>query len=141
MILLSSNYDTKHIEKIITNIVQSSKSSRDIKRVLIVLHDQFDKKRYFKSVLDMEIYYMNDLVSTLDKSLQNNNKSDFINIEQFYITDIQIFCFIDIQILNQFNDYNILTILEEKFKKLYTLNENIKILLHIRFIKFLCKRI
>ena len=40
----------------------------------------------------MDIYYMNDLVSTLDKSLQNNNKkSDFINIEQFYTTDIQIF--------------------------------------------------
>ena len=127
MILLSSNYDTKHIEIIITNIVQSSKSSRDIKRVLIVLHDQFDEKRYFKSVPDMDIYYMNDLVSTLDKSLQNNNKSDFINIEQFYTTDIQIFCFIDIQILNQFNNYNILKILEEKFKKLYTLNENIKI--------------
>jgi len=128
MILLSSNYDTKHIEIIITNIVQSSKSSRDIKRVLIVLHDQFDKKRYFKSVPDMDIYYMNDLVSTLDKSLQNNNKkSDFINIEQFYTTDIQIFCFIDIQILRQFNNYNILKILEEKFKKLYTLNENIKI--------------
>ena len=127
MILLSSNYDTKHIEKIITNIVQSSKSSGDIKRVLIVLHDQFDEKRYFKSVPDMDIYYMNDLVSTLDKSLQNNNKSDFINIEQFYTTDIQIFCFIDIQILNQFNNYNILKILEEKFKKLYTLNENIKI--------------
>ena len=127
MILLSSNYDTKHIEKIITNIVQSSKSSGDIKRVLIVLHDQFDEKRYFKSVPDMDIYYMSDLVSTLDKSLQNNNKSDFINIEQFYTTDIQIFCFIDIQILNQFNNYNILKILEEKFKKLYTLNENIKI--------------
>lgn len=127
MILLSSNYDTKHIEKIITNIVQSSKSSGDIKRVLIVLHDQFDEKRYFKSVPDMDIYYMNDLVSTLDKSLQNNNKSDFINIEQFYTTDIQIFCFIDIQILNQFNNYNILKILEEKFQKLYTLNENIKI--------------
>ena len=127
MILLSSNYDTKHIEKIITNIVQSSKSSGDIKRVLIVLHDQFDEKRYFKSVPDMDIYYMSDLVSTLDKSLQNNNKSDFINIEQFYTTDIQIFCFIDIQILNQFNNYNILKILEEKFKKLYNLNENIKI--------------
>ena len=128
MILLSSNYDTKHIEKIITNIVQSSKSSRDIKRVLIVLHDQFDEKRYFKSVPDMDIYYMNDLVSTLDKSLQNNNKkSDLINIEQFYTTDIQIFCFIDIQILHQFNNYNILKILEEKFKKLYILNGNIKI--------------
>ena len=128
MILLSSNYDTKHIEKIITNLVQSSKSSRDIKRVLIVLHDQFDKKRYFKSVPDMDIYYMNDLVSTLDKSLQNNNKKcDFINIEQFYTTDIQFFCFIDIQILNQFNNYNILKIVEEKFKKLYALNENIKI--------------
>ena len=71
---------------------------------------------------------MNDLVSTLDKSLQNNNKkSDFINIEQFYTTDIQIFCFIDIQILRQFNNYNILKILEEKFKKLYILNGNIKI--------------
>jgi hypothetical protein len=128
MILLSSNYDTKHIEKIITNLVQSSKSSRDIKRVLIVLHDRFDKKRYFKSVPDMDIYYMHDLVSTLDKSLQNNNKkSDFINIEQFYTTDIQFFCFIDIQILNQFNNYNILKIVEEKFKKLYALNENIKI--------------
>jgi len=129
MILLSSNYDTKHIEKIITNLVQSSKSSRDIKRVLIVLHDQFDKKRYFKSVPDMDIYYLNDLVSTLDKSLENNNnkKSDFINIEQFYTIDIQIFCFIDIQILNHFNNYKILKILEEKFKKLYTLNENIKI--------------
>ena len=132
MILLSSNYDSKHIERIISNLVQSSKSSRDIKRVVIVLHDQFDKKRYFKSVPDMDIYYMNDLVSTLDKSLQNNNnnKSDFIDIEQFYTldtTDIQIFCFIDIQILNQFNNYNILKILEEKFKKLYTLNENIKI--------------
>jgi hypothetical protein len=128
MILLSSNYDDKHIEKIITNLVQSSKSSRDIKRVLIVLHDQFDKKRYFESVPDMDIYYMNDLVSTLDKSLQNNNKkSDFIDIEQFYTTDIQIFCFIDIQILNQFDNYNILKLLEEEFKKLYTLNENIKI--------------
>ena len=48
MILLSSNYDTKHVEIIITNIVQSSKSSRDIKRVLIVLHDQFDKKKIFQ---------------------------------------------------------------------------------------------
>ena len=129
MILLSSNYDSKHIEKIITNLVQSSKSRRDIKRVLIVLHDQFDKKRYFKSVPDMDIYYMNDLVSTLDESLENNNnkKSGFLNIEQFYTIDIQIFCFIDIQILNQFNNYKILKILEEKFKKLYTLNENIKI--------------
>ena len=122
MILLSNNYD-KNIEKIITNFVRISKSIRDIKRVVIVLHEQFDEKRYFKSVPDMDIYYMNDLVSTLDKSLQNNNnKSDVINIEQFYTTDIQIFCFIDIQILNQFNNYNILKILEGKLK-LHTLNE------------------
>ena len=64
MILLSSNDDTKHIEKIITNLVQSSKSSGDIKRVVIVLHDQFDEKRYFKSVPDMDIYYMNDIFSS-----------------------------------------------------------------------------
>jgi hypothetical protein len=130
MILLSSDYDTKHIEKIVTNLLQSSKSSRDIKRVLIVLHDQFNKKRYFKSVPDMDIYYMNDLVPTLDKSLQknnHNNKNDFLNIEQFYTTDIQIFCFIDIQILSQFDKYNILKLLEEKFKELYTMYENIKI--------------
>ena len=35
--------------------------------------------------------------------------------------------FIDIQILSQFDNYNILKLLEEKFKKLYTLNDNIKI--------------
>ena len=54
----------KHIEKIITNLVRISKSIRDIKRVVIVLHDQFDEKRYFGSVPDIDIYYMNDIFSS-----------------------------------------------------------------------------
>ena len=133
MILLSSNYDTKHIEKIITDIVQSSKSIRDIKRVVIVLHDQFDEKRYFRSVPDMDIYYMNDIFSSSSSSssfeefFKHNNKIDPINFEQFNNTKIQVFCFIDIQILRQFNNYKILKILEDKFEQLYNRNETIQI--------------
>jgi hypothetical protein len=128
MILLSSN-DDKHIEKIITNLVQISKSIKDIKRVVIVLHDQFDEKRYFRSVPDIDIYYMNDIFSS-SSSFENffkNNNIDLINFEQFNNTNIQVFCFIDIQILRQFNNYKILKILEDKFEQLYNLNETIQI--------------
>ena len=128
MILLSNN-DDKHIQKIITNLVQISKNIRNIKRVVIVLHDQFDEKRYFRSVSDIDIYYVNDIVSSyssIDKffKLDNNN---LINFEQFDNSNIQIFCFIDIQILNHLNNYKILKILEEKFEKLYNINELIQI--------------
>ena len=133
MILLSSN-DDKHIEKIITNLVQISKSIRDIKRVVVVLHDQFDEKRYFRSVPDIDIYYMNDIFSSSSSSsssveefFKHNNKNDLINFEQFNNTNIQVFCFIDIQILRQFNNYKILKILEDKFEQLYNLNEIIQI--------------
>lgn len=130
MILLSSN-DGKYIEKIITNLVQISKSIRDIKRVVIVLHDQFDEKRYFRSVPDIDIYYMNDIFSSSSSSVEeffkHNNKIDLINFEQFNNTNIQVFCFIDIQILRQFNNYKILKILEDKFEQLYNLNEIIQI--------------
>ena len=130
MILLSSN-DDKHTEKIITNLVQISKSIRDIKRVVIVLHDQFDEKRYFRSVPDIDIYYMNDIFSSSSSSFEeffkHNNKIDPINFEQFNNTNIQVFCFIDIQILRQFNSYKILKILEDKFEQLYNLNETIQI--------------
>ena len=129
MILLSSN-DDKHIEKIITNLVQISKSTRDIKRVVIALHDQFDEKRYFRSVPDIDIYYMNDIFSSsssFEEFLKHNNKIDPINFEQFNNTNIQVFCFIDIQILHQFNNYKILKILEDKFEQLYNLNETIQI--------------
>ena len=130
MILLSSNYD-KYTEKIITNLVRISKSIRDIKRVVIVLHDQFDEKRYFRSVPDIDIYYMNDIFSSSSSSFEeffkHNNKIDPINFEQFNNTNIQVFCFIDIQILRQFNNYKILKILEDKFEQLYNLNETIQI--------------
>ena len=134
MILLSNN-DDKHIKKIITNLDQISKNTRNIKRVVIVLHDQFDEKRYFRSVSDIDIYYVNDIVSSyssstdkffkLDENYENN--INLINFEQFDNSNIQIFCFIDIQILNQLNNYKILKILEEKFEKLYNLNELIQI--------------
>jgi hypothetical protein len=136
MILLSNN-DDKHIQKIITNLVQISKNIRNIKRVVIVLHDQFDEKRYFRSVSDIDIYYVNDIISSyssstdkffkLDDNYNNNNNINLINFEQFDNSNIQIFCFIDIQILNQLNNYKILKILEEKFKKLYNLNELVQI--------------
>lgn len=129
MILLSSN-DDKHIEKIITNLVQISKNIRDIKRVVLVLHDQFDEKRYFRSVQDIDIYYMNDIFSSsssFEEFFKHNNKTDPINFEQFNNTNIQVFCFIDIQILRQFNNYKILKILEDKFEQLYNLNEIIQI--------------
>ena len=131
MILLSTS-DDKHIEKIITNLVQISKSIRDIKRVVIVLHDQFDEKRYFRSVPDIDIYYMNDIFSSSSPSsfeefFKHNNKIDLINFEQFNNTNIHVFCFIDIQILRQFNNYKILKILEDKFEQLYNLNETIQI--------------
>ena len=131
MILLSTS-DDKHIEKIITNLVQISKSIRDIKRVVIVLHDQFDEKRYFRSVPDIDIYYMNDIFSSSSPSsfeefFKHNNKIDLINFEQFNNTNIQVFCFIDIQILRQFNNYKILKILEDKFEQLYNRNETIQI--------------
>jgi hypothetical protein len=136
MILLSNN-DDKYIKKIITSIVQNSKNTRNIKRIVIVLHDQFDEKRYFRSVSDIDIYYVNDIVSSyssstdkffkLDENYDNNNNINLINIEQFDKSNIQIFCFIDIQILNQLNNYKILKILEEKFEKLYNLNELIQI--------------
>ncbi len=129
MILLSSN-DDKHIKKIITNFVQISKSIKDIKRLVIVLHDQFDEKRYFKSVPDIDIYYMNDIFSSsssFEEFFKHNNKTDPINFEQFNNTNIQVFCFIDIQILRQFNNYKILKILEDKFEQLYNLNETIQI--------------
>ncbi len=131
MILLSTN-DDKYIEKIITNLVQISKS-RDIKRVVIVLHDQFDEKRYFRSALDIDIHYINDIFSSSSPSssfeefFKHNNKIDPINFEQFNNTNIQVFCFIDIQILRQFNNYKILKILEDKFEQLYNLNEIIQI--------------
>ena len=134
MILLSNN-DDKHIQKIITNLVEISKNIRNIKRVVIVLHDQFDEKRYFRSVSDIDIYNVNDIVSSyssstdkffkLDENYENN--INLINFEQFDNSNIQIFCFIDIQILNQLNNYKILKILEEKFEKLYNLNELIQI--------------
>ena len=133
MILLSNN-DDKHIKKIITNLVQISKNIRNIKRLVIVLHDQFDEKRYFKSVSDIDIYYVNDIVSSYystDKFFKfdenYNNNINLINFEQFDNSNIQIFCFIDIQRLNQLNNYKILKILEEKFEKLYNLNELIQI--------------
>ena len=135
MILLS-NSDDKHIKKIITNLDQISKNTRNIKRVVIVLHDQFDEKRYFRSVSDIDIYYVNDIISSyssigkffkLDENYDINNNIDLINFEQFDNSNIQIFCFIDIQILNQLNNYKILKILEEKFEKLYNLNELIQI--------------
>ena len=136
-IILLSNNDDKHIKKIITSMVQNSKNIRNIKRVVIVLHDQFDEKRYFRSVSDIDIYYVNDIVSSyssstdkffkLDENYDINNNIDLINFEQFDSSNIQIFCFIDIQILNQLNNYKILKILEEKFEKLYNLNELIQI--------------
>ena len=135
-IILLSNNDDKHIKKIITSLVQNSKNIRNIKRVVIVLHDQFDEKRYFRSVSDIDIYYVNDIVSSyssstdkffkLDENYDNNN-INLINFEQFDNSNIQIFCFIDIQRLNQLNNYKILKILEEKFEKLYNLNELIQI--------------
>jgi hypothetical protein len=144
MILLSNN-DDKHIEKIISNLVRISKNIRDIKRVVIVLHDQFDEQRYFRSVSDINVYYLNDMVSSsssssssstdkffkLDNDYNNNNNNndiDLINFEQFDDnSNIQVFCFIDIEILNQFNNYKILKLLEEKFQKLYNLNKIIQI--------------
>jgi hypothetical protein len=133
MILLSDN-DDKHIEKIITILVQTSKNISDIKRVIIVLGDQFDKKRYFRSLPDIDIYYLNDgeiSSSSTDNyfKLDNSyiNHPDLINFEQFDNSNIQVFCFIDIQILNQFNNYKILKILEEKFEKLYNVNKIIQI--------------
>jgi hypothetical protein len=133
MILLSNN-DDKHIKKIITNLVQNSKNIRNIKRVVIVLHDQFDEKRYFRSVSDIDIYYVNDIGSfyaATDKFFKlddkYNNNMNHINFELFDLSNIQIFCFIDIQILNQLNKYTILKRLEEKFEKLYNLNEFIQI--------------
>ena len=136
-IILLSNYDDKHIKKIITSIVQNSKNIRNIKRVVIVLHDQFDEKRYFRSVSDIDIYYVNDIVSSyssstdkffkLDENYDINNNIDLINFEQFNNSNIQIFCFIDIQILNELYNYKILKVLEEKFEKLYNLNELIQI--------------
>jgi hypothetical protein len=134
MILLSNN-DDKHIKKIITNLVQISQNIRNIKRVVIVLHDQFDEKRYFRSVSDIDIYYVTDIVSSYSSSTGKffklddnyNNNINLINFEQFDNANIQIFCFIDIQILNQLNNYKILKILEEKFEKLYNLNELIQI--------------
>jgi hypothetical protein len=128
-VILLSNNDDKHIEKIITNLVQISKNTRDIKRVVIVLHDHFDEKRYFGSVPDITIYYLNDMVSysSTDKFFKldnnSNNNIDFINFEQFDNKNFQVFCFIDIQILHQFNNYKILKILEEKFEKLYNPNK------------------
>jgi hypothetical protein len=56
-------------------------------------------------------------------SNNNNNNIDLINFQQFDNTNFQVFCFIDIQILQQFNNYKILQILEEKFEKLYNLNK------------------
>ena len=136
MILLSNN-DDKHIKKIITSLDQISKNIRNIKRVVIVLHDQFDEKRYFRSVSDIDIYYVNDIVSSyssstdkffkLDENYDINNNIDLINFEQFNNSNIQIFCFIDIQILNELYNYKILKVLEEKFEKLYNLNELIQI--------------
>ena len=134
MILLSNN-DDQHIKRIITNLVQISKNIRNIKRVVIVLHDQFDEKRYFRSVSDIDIYDLNNIVSSSSSSTDKffklddnyNNNINLINFEQFDTSNIQIFCFIDIQILNQLNNYKILKILEEKFEKLYNLNELIQI--------------
>jgi hypothetical protein len=129
MILLSNNND-KHIERIISNLIQISKNIRDIKRVVIVLQDQFDEKKYFKSVPHIDIYHLNDMISSsfkdkffkLDNNY-NNNIDHLINFDQFDNSNIQVFCFIDIQILNQFNNYKILKILEDKFEKLYNFNK------------------
>jgi hypothetical protein len=135
MILLSNN-DDKHIERIISNLIQISKN-RDIKRVVIVLQNQFDEKKYFRSVPNIDIYYLNDMVSysssfkdkifKLDNDDNNNNNNNnvdhIINFDKFDNSNIQVFCFIDIEILNQFNNYKILKILEDKFEKLYNLNK------------------
>ena len=131
MILLSNN-DDKHIERIISNLILISKNLRDIKRVVIVLQDQFDEKKYFRSVHNIDIYHLNDIVSSsfsfkhkffkLDNNY-NNPIDHLINFDKFDNSNIQVFCFIDIQILNQFNNYKILKILEDKFEKLYNLNK------------------
>ncbi len=67
------------------------------------------------------------LLSSFEEFFKHNNKTDPINFEQFNNTNIQTFCFIDIQILRQFNNYKILKILEDKFEQLYNLNETIQI--------------
>ncbi len=46
---------------------------------------------------------------------------DFINFEQFDKSNIQVFCFLDIQILNLFNNYENLKRIENKLEKLYNL--------------------
>jgi hypothetical protein len=134
MFLLSNN-DDRHIERIISNLIQISKNLRDIKRVVIVLQDQFDEKKYFRSVHNIDIYHLNDIVSSssfkhkffkLDNNY-NNNIDHIINFDKFDNSNIQVFCFIDIQILNQFNNYKILKILEDKFEKLYNPNKIIQI--------------
>lgn len=121
--LLCSN--DKHIEKIIRNLVQISKGTKDIRRVVIRLHDHFDEKRYFESESDIDTFYL-DVISSSNKSFKINN-IDFINFEQFHKSNIQVFCFIDTQILHLFNNYENLKKIENKLEKLYNLNENIQI--------------
>jgi hypothetical protein len=100
----------------------------DIRRVIISLHDHFDEKRYFNSISDIDVFYLNDIYSSSNnKSFKINNDIDFINFQQFHKSNIQVFCFIDIQILNLYNNYEKLNIIEKKLEKLYNLNENIQI--------------
>ncbi|MGE5634653.1 MAG: hypothetical protein ACM3VV_05430 [Deltaproteobacteria bacterium] len=122
--LLYSN--DKYIEKIIKNLVQVSKGTTDIRRVVIRLHDHFDEKRYFESESDdIDIFYLDDTASS-NKSIKINN-INFINFEEFHKSNILVFCFIDTQILNLFNNYENLKKIENKLEKLYNLNENIQI--------------
>ena len=52
------------------------------------------------------------LLSSFEEFFKHNNKTDPINFEQFNNTNIQVFCFIDIQILRQLNNYKILKYLK-----------------------------
>ena len=124
--LLCSN-DKYIIEKIIKNLVQISKGTKkDIRRVVIRLHDHFNEKRYFESESDnIDIFYLDDIDSS-NKSFKIND-IDFINFEQFHKSNIQVFCFIDTKLLDLFNNYENLKKIEDKLEKLYDLNENIQI--------------
>ena len=116
--LLCSN--DKYIEKIINNLMQISENRRDIRRVVIRLHDHIDEKRYFKSISDIDVFYLNDIYSSSssssNKSFKINNNSDFINFEQFHKSNIQVFCFIDIKILHLYNNYEKLNKLKKALK-------------------------
>jgi hypothetical protein len=124
IILLCSS--DKYIEKIISNVLHISKSIKNIKRVLIILHNHFDEKRYFKSVSDIDIFNLYDILPSSNQPLKFTS-GDFLNFEQYGNSNIQVFCFIDIQILNLSNHYENLKIIETKLEKLYNLNKNTKI--------------